>query len=398
MKTCGLDVHKDTVFCAIYDGKDYSDVKEYDTTTPKIRQMGEYLRSEGVEKVAMESTSTYWVPVWDILLEQGFELMLVNPYLIKQMPGRKSDAKDAQWISCLLHKGMLRGSMIPSPVIQELRTYSRKYTRLQEQKTRSLQKMDRIMVMCGFRIGSCMSNLGTKSVMNIINALIDGKNDPVELSKLVYGNTANKKSGKLLESLTGNLKDHYRQQLVWEKEEYDLFEKQTGQCMVQMRQICDEHYRKELMMLTTIPGVSVISALIIIAETGGDMRVFENSGKLTGWAGLRPRNDESAGKYKSTATTKGNKYLRSIMVQVSWAASRIKNSWFNEKFTRLSIRKSRKKALIAIARKLLTVTWNVLYYKEHYNPKLVHVYDPIKVKAKVNYHQHEIERMRKLLK
>jgi len=398
MKTCGLDVHKDTVFCAIYDGKDYSDVKEYDTTTPKIRQMGEYLRSEGVEKVAMESTSTYWVPVWDILLEQGFELMLVNPYLIKQMPGRKSDAKDAQWISCLLHKGMLRGSMIPSPVIQELRTYSRKYTRLQEQKTRSLQKMDRIMVMCGFRIGSCMSNLGTKSVMNIINALIDGKNDPVELSKLVYGNTANKKSGKLLESLTGNLKDHYRQQLVWEKEEYDLFEKQTGQCMVQMRQICDEHYRKELMMLTTIPGVSVISALIIIAETGGDMRVFENSGKLTGWAGLRPRNDESAGKYKSTATTKGNKYLRSIMVQVSWAASRIKNSWFNEKFTRLSIRKSRKKALIAIARKLLTVTWNVLYYKEHYNPKLVHVYDPIKVKAKVNYHQHEIERMQKLLK
>ena len=398
MKTRGLDMHKDTVFCAIYDGKDYSDVKEYDTTTPKIRQMGEYLRSEGVEKVAMESTSTYWVPVWDILLEQGFELMLVNPYLIKQMPGRKSDAKDAQWISCLLHKGMLRGSMIPSPVIQELRTYSRKYTRLQEQKTRSLQKMDRIMVMCGFRIGSCMSNLGTKSVMNIINALIDGKNDPVELSKLVYGNTANKKSGKLLESLTGNLKDHYRQQLVWEKEEYDLFEKQTGQCMVQMRQICDEHYRKELMMLTTIPGVSVISALIIIAETGGDMRVFENSGKLTGWAGLRPRNDESAGKYKSTATTKGNKYLRSIMVQVSWAASRIKNSWFNEKFTRLSIRKSRKKALIAIARKLLTVTWNVLYYKEHYNPKLVHVYDPIKVKAKVNYHQHEIERMQKLLK
>ena len=205
MKTCGLDVHKDTVFCAIYDGKDYSDVKEYDTTTPKIRQMGEYLRSEGVEKVAMESTSTYWVPVWDILLEQGFELMLVNPYLIKQMPGRKSDIKDAQWLSCLLHKGMLRGSMIPSPEIQQLRTYSRKYTKLQEQKTRSLQKMDRIMVMCGFRIGSCMSNLGTKSVMSIITALIAGKTNPVELCKLVYGNTANKKSGKLREALTGNL-------------------------------------------------------------------------------------------------------------------------------------------------------------------------------------------------
>jgi transposase len=172
MKTCGLDVRKDSVFCAIYNGKCYSEVKEYDATTPKIRQMGEYLCSEGVKKVAMKSTSTYWVPVWDVLLEMGFELMLVNPFLVKQMPGRKSDVKDAQWIACLLHKGLLRSSMIPSPVIQQLRTYSRKYSKLQEQKTRSLQKMDRVMVMCGFRIGSCMSNLGTKSVTLVIQALI----------------------------------------------------------------------------------------------------------------------------------------------------------------------------------------------------------------------------------
>jgi transposase len=292
--------------------------------------MGDYLRREGVTKVAMESTSTYWVPVWDVLLEMGFALMLVNPYLIKQMPGRKSDIKDAQWIACLLHKGMLRGSMIPSPEIQQLRIYSRKYTRLQEQKTRSLQKMDRIMVMCGFRIGSCMSNLGTKSVMNIVTALIQGESRPEELSKLVYGNTANKRSGKLREALTGNMKEHFRQQLEWEKEEYDLFEKQTGQCLTQMRQLCAAHYDKEIELLKSIPGVSDISAMIILAETGGDMSVFENSGKITGWAGLRPRNDESAGKYKSTATTKGNKYLRSVMVQCSWAASRIKNGWFKE--------------------------------------------------------------------
>jgi transposase len=398
MKTCGLDVHKDNIFCATYNGKTYSEVKEYETTMPNIRQMGEYLRGEGVERIAMESTATYWVPVWDVLLEMGFELMLVNPYLIKQMPGRKSDVKDAQWISCLLYKGMLRGSMIPSPAIQELRTYSRKYTKLQEQKTRSLQKMDRIMVMCGFRIGSCMSNLGTKSVMNIVKALIKGESNPQELIKLVYGNTANKKSGKLLEALTGNLKEHYRQQLEWEKEEYDLFEKHTEQCLTQMRRICKEHYSKELELIKSIPGVSDISAMVIISETGGDMSVFENSGKITGWAGLRPRNDESAGKYKSTATTKGNKYLRSVLVQVSWAASRIKNGWFKEKFNRLAMRKSRKKALIAIARKLLTVTWNVLYYKTPYNPQMVHIYDPSKVEAKINYHQREIERMKNLQK
>jgi transposase len=360
--------------------------------------MGEYLRTEGVEKIAMESTSTYWVPIWDILLEMGFELMLVNAYLIKQMPGRKSDIKDGQWIACLLHKGMLRGSMIPCPAIQQLRTYSRKYTKLQEQKTQALQKMDRLMVMCGFRIGSCMSNLGTKSVMLVIQALIMKETNPEVLERLVYGNTANKKSGKLREALTGNLKEHYRQQLEWEKQEYDLFEIQTEQCLTQMRRICEEHYSKEMELIKTIPGVSEISAMIIIAETGGDMSVFENSGKITGWTGLRPRNDESAGKYKSTATTKGNKYLRSVLVQVSWAASRIKNGWFKEKFNRLSMRKSRKKALIAIARKLLTITWNVLNYKTPYNPQLVHIYDPIKVEAKINYHQREMERMQKLLK
>jgi transposase len=194
------------------------------------------------------------------------------------------------------------------------------------------------------------------------------------------------------------MKEHHRQQLEWEKEESDLFEKQAGQCLKQMQLICGEHYREEMKLLTTIPGVSAISAMIIIAETGGDMNVFENSGKMTGWAGLRPRNDESAGKYKSTATTKGNKYLRSILVQVSWAASRIKNGWFKEKFNRLAMRKSRKKALIAIARKLLTIAWNVLYYKTPYNPKSVHVYDPVKVEAKISYHSREMERMQKLLK
>jgi transposase len=397
MKTSGLDVHKDSIFCAIYNGKTYSEVKEYETTTPAIRQMGEYLRSEGVERVAMESTSTYWVSIWDILLEMGFDLMLVNPYLIKQMPGRKSDVKDAQWIACLLHKGMLRGSMIPSAAIQELRAYTRKYTKLQEQKTQSLQKMDRLMVMSGIRIGSCMSNLNAKSVMQVIEALINGVTDPEELEKLVYGNTVNKKSGKLRRALTGNLKVHHCQQLEWEKQEYDLFEQQTEQCRRQMRRICSEQFSREMELMKSIPGISEISAMIIIAETGGDMSVFENSGKITGWAGLRPRNDESAGKYKSTATTKGNKYLRSVLVQVAWAASRIKNGWFKEKFNRLAMRKSRKKALIAIARKLLTITWNVLHYKTFYNPQPVHVYDPVKVEAKIDYHHREMERMQKLL-
>jgi transposase len=158
MKTSGLDVHKDSIFCAIYDGKNYSPVKEFLTTTGSIRSLGEYLQSEKVKKVAMESTSTYWVAIWDILLAMGFELQLINPLHIKQMPGRKSDTKDAQWIAELLHKNMLKGSLVPSPLIQELRTYTREYRSLTQELTKVLTKIDRVLVMCGIRLSSCISN------------------------------------------------------------------------------------------------------------------------------------------------------------------------------------------------------------------------------------------------
>jgi transposase len=186
--------------------------------------------------------------------------------------------------------------------------------------------------------------------------------------------------------------------LAWEKEEYDLYEKQSEQCLTQMNKICREHYAKEMELLESIPGVSQISSMVILAETGADMRVFETGGKIAGRAGLRPGNDGSAGKYKSTATTGGNKYLRSILVQVAWAASRMKTGYFKDKFNRLAMRKSGKKALIAIAGKLLTAARNVLYYKTCYNPLLAHVYEPVKVAAKIAYHRREMERMGKLLK
>jgi transposase len=396
-KVCGLDVHKDSIFCAIYNGEAYSDVKEYATTSVSIYSMGEYMQSEGVSEVAMESTGIYWTAVWDLLQEMGFELTLVNPFLIKQMPGRKSDVKDAQWIAALLHKGMMRSSFVPRPLIQELRVYSRKYGKLQQQVTRVLVGMDNILIMCGIRASSCLSRITTKSYMRIIESLIEGRNDPDYLVSLVYGNTKNKQSGKLRAALTGNLKEHHRQQPVWAKEESDMYQKQIGDCLKAMQRICDDHFSLGVTLLQTLPGVSRIAAMTIIAETGGDMSVFENSGKIAGWTGLRPRNDESAGKYKSTATTKGNKYLRSILVQCSWAASRTKGSYFKDKFNRLAMRKPKKKALICIARKLLVVIWNVLKYEKEYNPSLVPVYDPVKMKSRMAYHKKEYEKAANLL-
>jgi len=397
-KTAGLDVHKDTVFCGIYDGKLQSEVKEFTTTTVSVYSLGEHLQTEGVQEVAIESTGIYWIPVWNILEEMGFSLMLVNPYLIKQMPGRKSDVKDAQWIAALLHKGLLRGSLIPCQQIRELRTYSRKYVRLQQKLTSVLQEIERTLEICGIRITSLVSRISAMSVRRIIEQTIQGEDNPLELVKHIHGRIIKRQGReKVIESLTGFVMPQHRFVLEQALEEYDLLVMQSDRCLSKMAELCKLHYSKEFELLQTIPGISEISAMIIIAETGADMKAFENSGKFIGWTGLRPRNDESAGKFKSTATTKGNKYVRTILVQVAWAASRTKNSYFKEKFNRLCIRKPRKKALVAIARKIGVVIFNVLNKTECYNSSVLIVPQTEKVQQQVIYHKKELERLEKIL-
>jgi len=396
MKVSGLDVHKDTVFCAIYDGKKYGEVTEFATFTENIREMASMLHEQGVKKIAIESTGIYWIPVWNILEDAGFNLMLVNPFLIKQMPGRKSDVKDAQWIAKLLHKGMLRGSMVPDKTIRQLRTYSRKYVKMQAMITRVNQEMERILEMCNIRITSLMSKNHGVSIQKVIEKIIAGQDSVEELACCIHGRTLNAKGELVQLSLDGKVDEHHRFTLSLAYEQYKLYLKQADSLEMKMEDLCDEHYASEMELLMSIPGVGKQAAMQIISETGADMQAFADSGKLTGWTGLRPRNDESAGKIKSKAITHGNKYLRRIMVQCAWAASRTKGSHYKSKFEQLCIRKSRKKALIAIARKLLTVVWHVLKEKEPFDHQMLPVYDPKKIKSKMNYHKKELEKLEAL--
>jgi transposase len=396
-RVCGLDVHKDTIFCAVHNGKSPGEVKEFLTLTESIREMGAYLHELGVEKIAMESTGIYWIPVWNILENIGFNLMLINPYLIKQMPGRKSDIKDAQWIATLLQKNLLRCSLVPCAKIRELRTYSRKYIKLQQRMTTVLQTIERTLEMSNIRITSFVTKIESKSVLSVVKRIIQGETSPDRLAECIFGSIINKHGSKIKQSLDGLVCEHQRFALELSYAEYEFLLHQSQQCEEKMQKLCTEHYSKELELLQTIPGIKLLAAMLILAETGADMRAFENSGKFSGWTGLRPRNDESAGKYKSTAITKGNRYLCALLVQVAWGAVRTKGSSFQEKFTRLAIRKNRKKALIAIARKIGVIAWNVLYYNQPYNPQLTGMYEPEKVLAKVNYHQREIIRLQKLI-
>jgi len=397
MKTCGLDVHKDTVFCGIYNGHAHEEVEVYSTLTPSLFEMGEKLLSAGVSRIAMESTGIYRIPVWNILEAMGFELMPVNPYFIKQMPGRKSDVKDAQWIATLLHKGLLRGSLVPDAQIRELRCYSRKYMKLQGEITSVLSEMERNLEMMNIRITSLVSNISGKSILRVIEAIIGGEENAEELEKLIHGRIRNAHKEKVRQSLEGFITGHHRFCLELLYEEYVLLENQSARCLEKMNELVELHYAEQMSLLNTLPGVSTLSAIILLAESGANMEPFESSSKFAGWTGLRPRNDESAGKYKSRATTKGNRYFRSTIVQAAWAASRTKGSYFMEKHNRLAIRKSRKKALVAIARKLTVIIWHVLTHKQAYNPDLVPVFDKEKAEAKIKYHQKEVERLNTLI-
>lgn len=261
--------------------------------------------------------------------------------------------------------------------------------------TSVLQEIERNLEMCNIRITSFVSNISAKSIRKIIQS-IKGSDATEQLESLVHQRIKNKHKEKIKQSLEGFITEHHRFILGLLFEEYQLLEKQNELCLHKMNALCKEHYEQEMDALQTIPGIGETSAMIVLAETAADMNKFESSNKFTGWVGLRPRNDESAGKYKSTAITKGNKYLKTVLVQIAWAATRTKGSYFMDKFIRLALRKSRKKALIAMARKIGVVVYHVMGEKIPFNPNLLPVYDPVKVQSKIDYHQKEMERLTKL--
>jgi transposase len=371
-KVCGLDVHKDTIFLCILTGNGQTFLKEYSTLTPDIEAMRDLIKEQQVSEVAMESTGIYWIPIWRIL--QGHvEMKLVNPYFIKQLPGRKTDVKDSQWIATVLQKGLIRGSYIPGHHIQELRQYERRYVRICEQTTRIEQEIDRQLHRCNIRITNFTSKVGSVSVMGVVRGLIKGESNPEELIKHIHGRITNKHKEKIADSLKGIVADSDRFILRHNYEELELLTRQQQECVKEMEKICDTLYKEELKLLCTVPGIQKLSAMTIIAELGVDLKTFITAASLVGWAGLRPRNDESAKKIKSRKITNGNKYLRRILVQCAWAITRSKGCWLSGKFNELAKRRSQKKALIAIARKLLVIIWHILAthqaYKE-YKPKL----------------------------
>ena len=359
---CGLDVHKDNVFVCI--DKENGEKIQFKTgiLTKELDALRDTLVANDVTEIAMESTSVYWMPIWRIL-ENDFKLYLVNPYAIKQLPGRKSDIKDAEWIATCLRKELIRGSYVPSSEIQQLRQYNRRIFDINKQSVYIQNKIDAALQRCNIRIGNYISNVRAKSYCEIVDMLSEGKTSPELLIVKVHKRTINKWGrDTILAALEGVVNKTDCRILKQLKEELDMLRRHKVECLVMLRDICLENYKEQILDIQTIPGIGEQGAMQIIAETGVDMKAFMTAAMLVGWAGLKPRNDESNGKFKSRSTTHGNKYLRKILIECAWGASRTQGCFFNKfSYHQTMVRKkNRQKVQVAIARKILVVIWNIL--------------------------------------
>lgn len=364
----GLDVHKDSVFlCVINDsGKIFE--SKYGVLTPDLDRMASDMQHYGVSELALESTSIYWIPIWRVL-EEMFDQKLVNPYFIKQLPGRKTDVKDAEWIATCVYKELIRGSYVPELIIQELRQYDRRIFDLNKEIAHKLVKQDACLQRCNIRISNYVSTIDSKSYKGVVQLLSEGIIDPEELIKCIHGRTINKHGrATLLSALTGVVtavdSDIIRMLMI----EINMLQTHKAECQEKMTALCNLHYPKQLSQLQTIPGVKERTATSIIAEVGVDLKMFATAASLVSWCGLRPRNEESAGKIKGRKITHGNKYLRKTLIECAWAASRTQGSFLNKfSYTQVTVRKKNKmKVQVAIARKILVAVWHMFTKDQEY--------------------------------
>jgi len=382
-RVSGLDVHKDSVYVCVLQENGEKVEERFGTLTPELNRLRETLLLHKVEEVAMESTSIYWIPIWNVL-ENDFELKLVNPYFIKQLPGRKTDVKDAEWIATVLQKELIRGSYVPEPHIQEMRQYERFVSNLSRRIVHLEQQIDMQLQRCNIRLSNYVTDIGGVSMRKVIKAITQGEIRAEALCALVHSRITNKHSKQIItDSLCGIIKPVDVFMLKQYLDELELLEKQKINSLEVLASIADHFFAKEMALLMTIPGVQKQSAMTILAELGANMKMFATAAALVGWAGMRPRNEESAGKIKSRKTLHGNKFLRVIIVQCAWAASRTKNGRLAQKFRYLSARMNSQKALVAIARKLLVIIWNMLSKNEAFDqarginnkPRIVQVFN-----------------------
>lgn len=357
----GLDVHKDSVVACsrrLRDGKIDREVRTFKTTTSALLDLSGWLAERGCMHIVMEATGVYWKPVWNILGDGDFELTLANAAHVKNVPGRKTDVNDATWLADLIAHGLVRASFVPDAPTQEQRALLRTRKQLTRERTSHVQRLQKTLEAANIKLDSVISDIVGKSGRAMIGALIGGETDPATLAGLA-GSRIRAKPQELAESLRGRVTRHHRFLLRLHLEHVDTLDRAIAGIDQEVEANLAP-FRDAVTILTSMPGIGQLGARVIIAEIGTDMSRFKTAGHLISWAGLCPKNDESAGKRRSTAMRKGAPWLKTTLIQCAWAATRKKQSYLQSLYYRIRGRRGAKKAIGAVAASMLTAAYHML--------------------------------------
>src|SRR4051794_353972 len=367
-RCAGLDVHKETVVACVRlasGDKVSREVRTFGTTTSGLLALLAWLTEMECTHVALEATGIYWRPVWNILSDGAFELVLANAAHIKNVPGRKTDVNDATWIADLLAYGLIRSSFVPEPEIQELRSLLRTRKQLVREQTSHVQRVQKTLEDANIKLDCVITDILGVSGRAMIEALIAGETDPGTLAEL-----ADRRLKASREALRGRVTDHHRFLLRLHLGQIDALtaaaervDRQVDAVIARMDAAGGAGQgpgQGTIGLPITVPGIGPLAARMILAEIGCDMSRFPSAAHLLSWAGLCPRNDESAGKRRSTRLRKGAPWLKTVLVQCAWAATRKKGSYLQAQFHRLRSRRGPKKALCAVAASMLTAIYHML--------------------------------------
>jgi transposase len=367
----GLDVHKKfVVACRLVvdeQGHTLQELRQFSTMTADLKSMADWLLVGGCTHVAMESTGVYWQPIHNIL-EDRFEVFLVNAQSIKRMPGRKTDVKDAEWIATLMQHGLLQRSFIPCRAQRELRDLTRYRQSLVEERNRFANRLQKVLEGTNIKLSSVVTDIQGVSAQAMLRALLNGQEDPKVLAEMAKGRLRSKRA-ELERALVGCITAHHRFMLSELLVQLDFLDEQVAKVEARVEEQLAQmpEYLEAIELLDTIPGVSRQLATMIVAEIGIDMSRFPSDRHLTAWAGVAPGNNETGGKRRSGKTRKGNRYLQRGLVLAARAAARTKHTYLRSLYHRLAARRGKGRAAVAVGRTILQAAYYMLKRGETYH-------------------------------
>ncbi|WP_067929711.1 IS110 family transposase [Alicyclobacillus shizuokensis] len=387
---CGLDVHKKKVVACVLT-PEAKEIHTFGTMTEDLQAMCQWIRQHGCTHVAMESTGVYWKPIYNLLEDQGLEILVVNAQHIKQVPGRKTDVKDAEWIAQLLQHGLLKGSYIPSREQRELRELIRYRKSLIRERANEVNRLQKVLEGANIKLASVASDVLGVSGRAMLEELIAGNTDEQSMAAIAKGRLRNK-TKELEQALKGIVRPHQRKLLAIQLQHIDeldeLIEEVSAEIARRMRP-----FEEDLARLEGIAGVGRKAAEMILAEVGTDMSRFPTAAHLASWAGLCPGNHESAGKRYSGKTRKGDGWLRETMIECARAAARSKNTRLSARYHRIAARRGTKRAAVALAHTLLVIVYHLLKHKVTYQDLGPDYYDRQNRETLIRRHVHRLKQL-----